>query len=321
MSERTTGAGLSLALISAATFGTAGTFASSLLNTGWSPAAAVTARITIAALVLTGPALWQARGSWDRIRANAGTIAIFGLVAVAACQLCYFNAVSRMSVSVALLLEYLGVVLVVGWMWVRHGHRPRRLTIAGAAFAIAGLVLVLDITGGAHLDPVGVMWGLLAAVGLALYFVVSASSDDGVPPIVIAWGGMLVGAVTFAVLGGIGVLDLHASTSDVTFMHRQVSWLVPVVGLSIVAAAVAYVAGIAGTRLLGAKVASFVGLTEVLFAAFFAWVFLGELPATIQIAGGVLVIAGVALVRIDELHGDAPTAIEPELVTASPVAG
>ena len=317
MSERTTGTGLGLALISAATFGTAGTFASSLLDAGWSPAAAVTARITIAALLLTTPALLRARGSWPLIRANLGTIAVFGLVAVALCQLCYFNAVSRMSVSVALLLEYLGVVLVVGWMWLRHGHRPRRLTVTGAALAIGGLVLVLDVTGGAHLDPIGVMWGLLAAVGLALYFVVSASADERVPPIVIAWGGMVVGAATFAVLGAIGVLHLHASTSDVTFAHHQISWVVPVIGVSFVAAAIAYVAGIAGTRLLGAKVASFVGLTEVLFAAFFAWLFLGELPAAIQIAGGVLVIAGVALVRLDELRGGELVAREPELSPAA----
>ena len=58
-----------------------------------------------------------------------------------------------MPVGVALLLEYLGVVLVVGWLWLRHGQRPRRLTVAGAVAALAGLVLVLDLTGSARLDP------------------------------------------------------------------------------------------------------------------------------------------------------------------------
>ncbi|MDT4937695.1 MAG: hypothetical protein QOG80_1366, partial [Pseudonocardiales bacterium] len=59
-------------------------------------------------------------------------------------------------------------------------------------------------------------------------------------------------------------------------------------------------------RLLGAKLSSFVGLTEVLFAAVFAWLFLGQLPGAMQIAGGVLIIGGVALVRIDELRAPAP---------------
>ena len=317
MSHRSTGAGLGLAILSAGTFGTAGTFASSLLDTGWSTAAAVTVRISLAALFLTVPALLSARGSWPVIRANLGTIVAFGFVAVAVCQLCYFNAVSRMSVSVALLIEYLGVVLVVGWMWVRHGHRPRRLTIVGTALAIGGLVLVLDVTGGAHLDPIGVLWALIAAVGLAIYFVVSASSDERVPPILIAWGGLVVGAVIFAVLGLVGLLDLHASTADVTLRHHQVSWLVPVVGLSLFAAAIAYVAGIGGTRLLGAKLASFVGLFEVLFATFFAWVLLGQLPTGIQIVGGIFVVGGVALVRIDELRNDEVVIPEPELAPAA----
>jgi hypothetical protein len=41
-------------------------------------------------------------------------------VAVAGCQLAYFNAVQSLSVAVALLIEYSGVLLVVGWLWLRH---------------------------------------------------------------------------------------------------------------------------------------------------------------------------------------------------------
>ncbi|MDT4894226.1 MAG: hypothetical protein QOE97_3261 [Pseudonocardiales bacterium] len=315
MTSRTSGAGLGLALFSAATFGTSGTFASSLLHAGWSPAAAVTLRITLAALILTAPALWQVRGQWHRVRASAPTIAAYGIVAVAGCQFAYFNSVSRMSVSVALLLEYLGVLLVVGWLWLRHGQRPRRLTVAGAAVAIAGLVLVLDVTGATHVDPIGVLWGLGAAAGLGLYFVVSAGADDQVPPVVMAWAGMVVGAVVLGVLGGTGVLHLTASTQDVVFAHHQVSWLVPVIGLSLIAAAIAYVAGIAAARLLGAKLASFVGLTEVVFAALFAWLLLGQLPGAVQIAGGVLILAGVTLVRVDELRAPAELD-EPALIPA-----
>jgi len=80
------------------------------------------------------------------------------------------------------------------------------------------------------------------------------------------------------------------------------SWLVPVAGLSLVAAVVAYVAGIGAARILGARLSSFVGLTEVLFAILVAWVVLGELPTVVQLIGGVLILAGVTLVRVDELR-------------------
>jgi drug/metabolite transporter (DMT)-like permease len=78
-----------------------------------------------------------------------------------------------------------------------------------------------------------------------------------------------------------------------------------VIGLSVIAAALAYVVGISAARTLGSKLASFVGLTEVLFAVLFAWLFLGQLPTGTQLVGGVLIVAGVALVRVDELRGPA----------------
>ncbi len=295
-------AGLTLAMLSAASFGTSGVFASGLIAAGWSPAAAVIARLTIAAVVLTPFAVVALRGEWAQLRRSSTAIGLYGLAAVAGAQLFYFNAVSHLSVGVALLLEYSGTVLVVGWMWLRHGHRPRRLTVVGAALAVVGLALVLDVTGSVRVDLVGVLYGLGAACGLAVYFVLSAGGEDDVPPVVMAWAGMCVGAVTLAGLAAVGVLRFTATTSRVTFAGQQVSWVLPVLGLSLVAAAFAYVSGIGAARMLGAKLSSFVGLAEVLFAVLFAWVLLGQLPAPLQVLGGVVVIAGVALVRIDELR-------------------
>ena len=126
-------AGLTLAVLSAATFGTSGAFASSLIEAGWSPAAAVITRVAVAAAVLTVPALVQLRGRWSLLRRGAGRVAAYGLVAVAGCQLFYFNAIERMPVGVALLLEYLAAVLVVGWLWLRHGWRAWRQARAAAA--------------------------------------------------------------------------------------------------------------------------------------------------------------------------------------------
>jgi drug/metabolite transporter (DMT)-like permease len=305
----TRGAGLALALLSAATFSTSGSFARSLIDAGWSPAAAVAARVTVAALLLFVPALLSLRGRWDVLRRNAFLVVGYGLVAVAGGQVCYFNAVQHLSVGVALLLEYLGMVLVVGWLWIRHGQRPRRRTALGSAVALLGLAGVLDLAGDAHLDVVGVLWGLAAAVGLATYYVLSAQGDDDMPPLVVASGGMIVGALSLLALGGLGVLPMHATFGTVDVAGHRVSWLVPVVGLSLFAAAIAYVAGIAAARMLGPKLASFVGLTEVVFAVAFAWLLLGQMPAGMQLAGGVLIVAGIILVQLDERDPTGPVPV------------
>ena len=215
LEKKTARAGLGLALLSSAAFGTSGTFARALIDAGWSPGAAVTVRISIAALILAIPAYLSLRGRWHVLRRNLGMIAVYGLVAIAGCQVFYFNAVQHLSVGVALLLEYMGIILVVGWLWFRSGRAPRRLTIAGSAASVVGLVLVLDLIGDAQIDLVGVLWGLGAAVGLAVFFVLSAKSDSELPPLAMASGGMTIGAVTLIVLGAVGVLPMQANTDDV----------------------------------------------------------------------------------------------------------
>jgi drug/metabolite transporter (DMT)-like permease len=221
---------------------------------------------------------------------------------VAGCQLCYFQAIRLLPVGVALLIEYLGIVGVVGWMWARHGQQPRRLTLAGSAAALAGLALVLGVFGHATLNVAGVAWALGAAFGLGAFFVLAAGSTADLPPVALASAGMGVGAVTLLALGGAGAVPMHATFGIVTFAGRPVSWLIPVACLSLVAAVIAYVAGITAIRMLGPRLASFTGLTEVIFAVLVAWLLLGELPAAAQLAGGALIVAGIALVRIDELR-------------------
>jgi drug/metabolite transporter (DMT)-like permease len=309
-------AGLALAVFSALAFSTSGALAKSLIDAGWSPAAAVTARISIAALVLAVPGLMSMRGRWHILRRDGAMVAAYGLIAVAGAQLFYFNAIQTLPVGVALMLEYLGIVLVVAWMWIRHGQRPRRLTLGGSAAALAGLALVLGVIGHVRLDLVGVLWGLGAGVGLATYFVVGSHSSEDLPPMALASGGMGIGAAVLLALGGVGALPMHATFGTVSVAGHRVSWVLPIAGLSLVAAVVAYVAGIAAARMLGAKLASFVGLAEVIFAVLIAWLLLGQLPTAVQLTGGALIVAGIALVRIDEMRS--PSLPSPRPVPAEP---
>ncbi|HEY2490970.1 MAG TPA: DMT family transporter [Streptosporangiaceae bacterium] len=311
-------AGLGLALFSALAFSTSGALAKSLIDAGWSPAAAVTARISIAALVLAVPGLMSLRGRWHILRREGAMVAAYGVIAVAGAQLFYFNAIRTLPVGVALMLEYLGIVLVVAWMWIRHGQRPRRLTLGGSAAALAGLALVLGVIGHVRLDLVGVLWGLGAGVGLATYFVVGSHSSEDLPPMALASGGMAIGAAVLLALGGVGALPMHATFGTVSVAGHRVSWVLPIVGLSLVAAVIAYVAGIVAARVLGAKLASFAGLAEVIFAVLIAWLLLGQLPTAVQLIGGALIVAGIALVRIDEMRSPSVPSARPAPAEAEP---
>lgn len=295
-----TSTGLVLALLSAVSFAMSGSFASALFSTGWSPGASALVRSTIGALVALPFGLRALRGRWWLVRQNLGLLAAYGVLAVGGAQFCYFMAVQRMDVGPALLIEYTSPAMVVVWLWLRHGQRPGLLTLGGALLAALGLVLVLNLLGGTRLDPFGVMWSLLAMVGAVTYFVVNADHASGLPPVTLATGGLVLGAAAVGLLGLVGVLPMAASTAHVTLSGQQWPWWVPILGLGAITAGFAYLSGVAAGRLLGARVAAFVSLFEVVAGVGFAWLFLAQLPGMLQLVGGVLILAGVIVVKVGE---------------------
>ncbi|MFD7023295.1 DMT family transporter [Promicromonospora sukumoe] len=314
--------GLVFAGASAVAFSLSGVFASGLLDTGWSPGAMVLVRVAIATLVVLPLGIVSLRGDWRPVRKNLGLIAVYGAVSVAGCQFAYFSAVQHMPVGPALLIEYTAPAAVVLWFWLRHGQRPTAATIGGTLLAAVGLVLVLNLVSGAPgataVDPVGIAWALVAMLGVSTYFVINANVETGLPPLALAAGGLLTATVALGLLGLTGLMPLEYSTTSPVYAGTAVPWWLPVVGLGVITAAFAYVAGIAAGRLLGPRLSSFVGLFEVVSAIGFAWLLLGELPQPIQLVGGVLILAGVVAVQAGEKRVDAGSADDDPTGMAQP---
>lgn len=306
---RQLGSGLLLALAAAAAFGLGGPFVKPLLEAGWSPSAAVLWRAGGAALILAIPAALSLRGRWHVLRRNLGTVGLYGVFAVIAAQLCFYSAIEHMSVGVALLIEYLAPVFLVLFAWARTRRHPGRFTLAGSALALAGLVLVLDLSGQSTPELVGVAWALTASLGLCVYYVIAGRIDPELPPIALTAGAMTVGAGLLLVLGVTGLVPLRATFGDVVFVGKEVPWFLPAAVILGMSTVLAYLLGIEGGSRLGTRIASFVGLTEVLFSIVAAWALLGELPAPIQFGGGALILVGVVLVR---LQAEAPGEVAEE---------
>lgn len=316
--------GILAGLVAAATFGSSGVVARPLLEAGWTPGAIVLLRIGIPAILLLPIAVWMMRGRWPVLRERAGVVTLFGVFGIAAAQVCYFNAVQYLSIGVALLMEYSGILLVVGWQWLRTRLRPANATLVGAAVAVVGLTMILDVFGNATVSVPGILWGLGAAVGLAVYFVLGARTEDGLPSLVVVSAGMTVGVIVLLAVAAVGLLPIHFEFTAVTLAGAQLSWIVPMLYLSLVTALLAYQFGIAAAKILGSTMASFFGLTEVLFAVLIAWIVLGEQPSGLQLLGGVLVLGGVVLVRLGELGrgrelpGDSATGPRSSIIEATP---
>ena len=126
---------------------------------------------------------------------------------------------------------------------------------------------------------------------------------------------LLLGGAVLLLAGLVGALPWSVTTETVHYDGHAVAWWLPVLGLGLFTASISYVTGIAGIRRLGARVASFVGLSEVLSALFWAWLLLGELPRPVQIAGGTLIVVGVVLVKLGErdTRVQAPVSARPDV--------
>ncbi len=290
--------GLLIALASALAFSSSGPFVKPLLDGGWSLGAVLLVRMGTAALLLSPALVLAVRRQRGFLRRHGLLIAAFGLTAVAGCQLFYFAAMQRMPVAVALLIQYIAPVLIVVAVWVRTRRAPSRAVLVGSVVAMVGLVLVVDISG-ARFDLLGTVFALCAAVCAAAYFVIAGRAGDDLPPLALAAGGLLTGTLVMAVLVVSGILPFAAPSITVTLMGLEVPGILPLLWVGGVATTLGYALGVIAVPRIGSRLASFVGLSEVLFALGFAWLLLGETPAPIQFVGGALILVGVVLVRLD----------------------
>lgn len=291
--------GIPLALSSAAAFALSGPLAKSLLDSGWTPAAVVSVRVGGAFLLLIVPTLIILLRTGLPTLRQTRRLLFYGIVAVAGAQLCFYSAVQYLSVGVALLLEFSAPVLLIFWHWWRTRSAPTRPVLIGAGVAMIGMVFVLDLFTGLRLHPIGVLWGLGAALCLCAYFILSDDVDPSVTtsPLLMTTVGTGVGSLVLLTAGGLGLLPFATSTADAVLAGQTLPWWAPMLTLVGVAAAFAYLAGIMAVRKLGSSLASFVALTEVIFAVLFSVVLVGQRPSVSQLVGGALVLTGIAIIQ------------------------
>jgi drug/metabolite transporter (DMT)-like permease len=313
--------GIFFGLLSAFVFGAGGVVVKYLLDAGWSPIAAVMARVTVTAVVLAIPGLmalnWDLRPLW---RAR-WTVLLYGTLAVAGVQLAFYSSIQTIPVATTLLIEYLAPVALVALAWVRLRRRPASIVLIGSVIAIAGLALVVGPGGGA-LDPVGLMFAGIAMIGVAAYYLLG-DRTAGIPPLALVSAGFVVGAAELWIVAPTGLLPVEATFGDIPFIWGSVPWWVIVLIVALGATALAYVSGIAAITRLGSRLASFLGLTEVLFAGIIGWILLDQALSPLQIAGGVLILGGIVLIRLEK-----PAAEQPDVlpvgdlgVAGAPVTG
>ncbi|MFJ2815677.1 EamA family transporter [Streptomyces sp. NPDC091279] len=291
------GVGLGLAVLSALAFGGSGVAAKPLIEAGLDPLHVVWLRVTGAALVMLPVAVRHR----SLPRRRPALLAGFGLLAVAGVQACYFAALSRIPVGVALLVEYLAPALVLAWVRFVQRRPVTRAAALGVVLAVGGLACVVEVWSGLSFDAVGLALALAAACCQVGYFVLSDqgsdAGDDAPDPLGVIAYGLLVGALVLTVVARPWTMDwtVLTGTADLNGTHVPAGFLLAWIVL--IATVVAYVTGVLSVRRLSPQVATVVACLEAVVATGLAWVLLGEHLSLPQLVGGAVVLVGAFIAQ------------------------
>ncbi|GLW66400.1 membrane protein [Actinomadura rubrobrunea] len=290
---RTRTAGLALAVLSSVCFGASGPFGKALIHAGLTPWQAVWLRIAGAALVLVPlTLLLRGRAAARSVRPHLPQVIVYGLTGVAGAQAFYFVAASRLPVGVAILLEFCGPILVLGWIRVVRRAPVHRSAAAGVAVAMVGLAMVVQVWTGLRLDALGLAAGLGAAACQAGYFLLIDRLTGQVDPLVMTASGTLLAAALLAAPAAPWALPWDVLPDSVPVGgHAAPGWLLAA-WIVLVSTVLAYLTGVAAVQRLSAQVAGAICYTEAVAATLIAWVALGERLAPVQLVGGAIVLAG-----------------------------
>ncbi len=313
--------GIWLTVASGLTFALSGPFGKALMNAGWSPGGVVLTRLTGAAVVLTTLAAILDRPGLRTAHRHLGTVTGYGVLALAVVQATFFLALEHLSIGVTLMIQFLAPILVIAWDWLVRHRRPSVLTLLGAALALAGASLVIDVFGDTRISLVGIGWAGLSMIGNAAFFLVSERARDDLSPVVLLAGGMTVGALATAATVAAGLFTATATTASTALGGRSLPWFVTAGLLVLLGTVTPYLCGVAGGIRIGSTLMSLVLLSEVGFGVLAAWLLVGQTATAAQVAGGAAIVSGIALARLGGAGVDAeakPVTAQPNRCTAPP---
>lgn len=290
--------GTLLVVLASVCFGTSGPLVKPTMDAGLSPQQVASFRIGVAAVLLLAFVAATRPGLLRVGRQDLPLLLGYGLVGVAAVQLLYFAAVSRIPIGVAMLLEFTAPILVALWVrFVRQVILPARMWM-GTALALFGLAMVAEVWQGLRLDALGLLFGVGAALCAAGYFLIGERAVGKVHPLGLVTWGMVIGAVVIAVIAPPWSLPGDILGTDVAFGGWQTPVWVLLVTCAVVSTAVAYLLSISALRLLPANVVSVLALCEPIVATALAWLMLGQALTVVQIIGAAVLLAGATVVQL-----------------------
>ena len=219
-------------------------------------------------------------------------LVIFGVFGMALCQYTYFRSIVIAGAGIATVLQYLAPSMIIIYLLVRYGKRPSTGEIISVILALVGTICLMGNNGFSFesFRSDVLFWGLLSAVGVAVYSVspVRLLATYGTIPIV-GFGMLLSGLVAAALF--------QQPHSYATWDVWTVVGCFNVVFLGTIVSFNAYLEGV---KRIGAVPGSILSSIEPISAAFFGWALLGNQFNWVGILGMAMIIATVIIIALEK---------------------
>lgn len=289
------------ALVGALLFGANGSLTKVIIEAGIDPLQLTLFRTLgsaiLAALVLVATDRRMFRLPWRRIV----SLAFLGVGGIAILQASYALAIARLPVGITLLVEFLAVLIVPVFALIVWRERIRPSVWGAIICVLGGLALVARVWN-STLDPIGLMFALLAAVSLAFYFLYGERQIVATSPLATMFWGSLFAGLFWACFSGWWELDPAVFGTAASLDGALAAIELPIWALLIITIAggtfLPFLLSFLAIRRLRPTAAGIIASSEVVFAFAVAWLWLGEALDWVQLIGVAVVLAGIVLAQI-----------------------
>jgi drug/metabolite transporter (DMT)-like permease len=293
--------GFALVFAAATLFGINGSVAKVALSSGLSSLRLTEARCTGACVGLMLIVLIRSPCALRIDRRSLLRLAVFGVVGVALVQLFYFLAIRRLEIGIALLIQYLGPLLVAIWARTFGHERVRARIWAALALSLGGLSLMVELWSGVSLDGLGIAFALLSAVIFAAYLLLAEREVAHRDPIsLMAWG-FFFATIFWTIVQPWWSFPAHRVGRTVSLEGRLASWHLPlwalVLWVIVLGSIVPFTLFVGALRHLSATRVGIAAMLEPVVATIVAWAWLQETLSPAQVAGAAVVLAGILLAQ------------------------
>lgn len=238
------------------------------------------------------------RKSLRATRQEIPTLILFGVIGFAAVQAGYFLGIQRgVPLSLVLIIEFTAPIWIVLWIkFVCKKDVPSAMW-GGIALSFLGLIFIAKVWDGLIFDLIGIIGALLSAFALAVYFLVGSKiGQTRSAQSMTAWG-LGIAALTWILVMPIWQFPFEIFSLDMNLQGVFDGTLLPgwvlITWIIVMGTIVPYLFVIGGLRRMAPSTASVVGMLEPVLAGAFAWIWLAQSWAPIQLSGAAIVLVGI----------------------------